>query len=148
MSAYNAVGLVVKSTVVVNGNGNSASIDTRVAMTLPAGTNLQAFRFVTTNAQSEVIYANSTNVGAPATYNVLGIILTSVNAESLVDIIDRGEVSNPGWNFTPGMPIFLGADGVPSETPDSIVYKLLGYAISATKIAINMQQGILLVANF
>lgn len=48
---------------------------------------------------------------------VIGMALTSVPANSEGSFLRRGQVYNPSWSWTLGLPIFLGVDGALTQTP-------------------------------
>ena len=56
-----------------------------------------------------------------------------------VEFVDRGLMSDPAWSWTPGLPIFVGAMGVPTQVPPSSgVTRRIAWAISATEINIDL----------
>lgn len=68
----------------------------------------------------------------------LGIIIASRSSQ--VDVRTFGDVDNPSWSWVEGLPIFAIADGVITQTPPTSGYIIpLGYAVSATRIRLNIE---------
>ena len=78
-------------------------------------------------------------------YNLaLGFTVTSVTAGNEVAIRTSGEL-NGFSNLTVGQPIFLGTNGLLTQTaPTTGVYQQLGIAKSETSILVQIQQSIFL----
>jgi hypothetical protein len=81
----------------------------------------------------------SANVAAHAT-SIAGLALTATSgAEQSLDILRYGEVADGGWSWTPGLPVFLGANGFLTQTPSAAwaFVLIVGVAISATRICVD-----------
>lgn len=69
---------------------------------------------------------------------LLGITLTAASAGAPVNVQRSGVLDDSGWNWTPGR-IWLGIDGALTQTPPADGYDvLLGTAVSATRIILNI----------
>lgn len=69
---------------------------------------------------------------------LLGITLTAADADAPVNVQHSGPIDDSGWNWTPGR-IWLGIDGALTQTPPADGHDvLLGAAVSATRITLNI----------
>ena len=80
-----------------------------------AGESIQRFGLVYLTSVSNIVRkaSNVSSVSAP----VIGMALTTVPANNEGSFLRRGQVYNPSWNWTLGLPIFLGLDGNMTQTP-------------------------------
>lgn len=69
---------------------------------------------------------------------ILGITLTAADAGAPINVQRSGALDDGGWNWTPGR-VWLGADGALTQTPPADGFDvLLGAAVSATRITLNI----------
>lgn len=99
---------------------------------------------VALGADGLLIYADCTNpahLGA-----VLGVVANAYGAGDSAVVQTSFDISHAGWAFTPG-PIFAGAGGalVQALPPGALFAQVLGYALSATRIHIDVQPPIAIV---
>ncbi len=99
---------------------------------------------VALGADGLLIYADCTNpahLGA-----VLGVVANAYGAGDSAVVQTSFDISHAGWAFTPG-PVFAGAGGaiVQSLPPGAVFAQVLGYALSATRIHIDVQPPIAIV---
>lgn len=85
-----------------------------------------------------LIYADCTNpahLGA-----VLGVVANAYSAGDPAVVQTSFDLSHSGWAFTPG-PVFAGVGGAIVQTlpPGAVFAQVLGYALSATRIHIDVQ---------
>lgn len=85
-----------------------------------------------------LIYADCTNpahLGA-----VLGVVANAYGAGDPAVVQTSFDLFHAGWSFTPG-PVFAGAGGAIVQTlpPGAVFAQVLGYALSATRIHIDVQ---------
>ena len=85
-----------------------------------------------------LIYADCTNpahLGA-----VLGVVANAYSAGDSAVVQTSFDLHHAGWAFTPG-PVFAGAGGAIVQTlpPGAVFAQVLGYALSATRIHIDVQ---------
>lgn len=83
-----------------------------------AGVNLSGQRVVTTQSDGTVVYASNTDVSVAS--KPLWLTLNAALAGSAVTVLSSGELTEPGWAWTPGVPIFLGANGTLTQTPPTV----------------------------
>lgn len=93
---------------------------------------------VALGADGLLIYADCTNpshLGA-----VLGVVANAYGAGEPAVVQTSFDLSHAGWAFTPG-PVFAGAGGAIVQTlpPGAVFAQVLGYALSATRIHIDVQ---------
>lgn len=63
-----------------------------------------------------------------------GVTKTSVVLGSTVKVTQSGLMTDAGWTWTPNVPIFVGANGVLTQTAPALPIRRIGYAVSATQI--------------
>lgn len=93
---------------------------------------------VALGADGLLIYADCTDpshLGA-----VLGVVANAYGAGDPAVVQTSFDLSHAGWSFTPG-PVFAGAGGAIVQTlpPGAVFAQVLGYALSATRIHIDVQ---------
>lgn len=75
-------------------------------------------------------------------YLMLGLTLTSANGGDLINVQRSGSIDDASWSWTPG-PVWLGATGALTQNPPADGFDvLIGAAVSATRITLNLQQPI------
>jgi len=91
-----------------------------------------------------LIYADCTNLAHLGA--VLGVVANAYSAGDSAVVQTSFDLSHSGWAFTPG-PVFAGAGGaiVQSLPPGAVFAQVLGYALSATRIHIDVQPPIAIV---
>lgn len=82
----------------------------------------------------------------PAHQIVSGITLQAAIAGDPVEVVSQGLVEHLGWTFTAGQSVFLGSAGALTQTlpGDAVFAKVLGVAITPTRIAVDFQPAIFL----
>lgn len=69
---------------------------------------------------------------------LLGITLSAAEVGTPINVQRSGPIDDSGWNWTPGR-VWLGAAGALTQTPPADGYDvLLGTAVSATRIILNL----------
>lgn len=62
-----------------------------------------------------------------------------------INVQFSGEMSEPGWTWTANQPVFVGANGVPTQTPPATGFQaVIGVATSVTAMAIQIKSPIVL----
>lgn len=73
---------------------------------------------------------------------ILGVTLTAADKDELLNVQRSGAIDESSWSWTPG-PIWLGASGgLTQDPPVSGFDMLVGAAVSATRIILNLQEPI------
>ena len=102
----------------------------------PAGVILGGNRAVTLNSSGQFVYPDTTS---PNSF-VVGITTASSVVGALATVQIAGTQQEPSWNWTPGLPVFVGLLGVLTQVPPTTGQVLaVGYATSSTKIHIDKQ---------
>lgn len=110
-------------------------------LTYVAGVVLGGHRAVLVDVSGSAIYADK---DTPSHYaSVIGITTASAGIGASVPIQTFGELTEGSWTWTAKLPIYLGANGTLTQTPPSTGFQLmLGFAISTTKIFIDIKEAI------
>lgn len=105
-----------------------------------ANANLAAFRIVRSVNATRVDYVDNTNA-AHAT-SVLGFTVAAATLNQQVLVQNSRELTNPAWTWTPDRPIWIGANGLGTQSvivsPARFVQRV-AFAITATKIFIEIE---------
>jgi hypothetical protein len=133
---------VEESTVVevapqgIPGRDGSALVNRTAAIVLGG------HRAVVLDNSELAIYADS-SITSHAN-KVLGLTTGAASSGAIAAIATYGEFTEPSWSWTPGAPIFLGTNGLITQTaPTSGFLLILGFAIATTKIFIDIKQPII-----
>lgn len=71
--------------------------------------------------------------------NILGMTINATGIGETAQVQTYGPITEPGWNWTPGEPLFLTTNGqMTHDTPVSGVQIQLGFAESATTVFIDI----------
>ena len=79
----------------------------------------------------------------PANYQFLGVAIQAAQAGTDVLAVNMGSVVEPGWSWTPFLPVYAGPAGSLTQAiPDSGILHQIGFATSATSIFVQPQNPI------
>ncbi len=109
-----------------------------------AATPIGGDRFVFLDAAGAPQYADART---PAhAHSVVGMTLGAADAGQPVSIIRSGEVQEPAWAWEAGAPVFLGANGVPTQAPlpDAAFCLVVGFATAPTRLFVSINPPIVL----
>lgn len=107
------------------------------SLMLPAGEAINATIPVVTDTLGRAIKASNLN---PAHIGrVFGMTTSAALVGEAVNIVPIGMLENLTWTFSEG-PIFLGDGQLTQTAPTSGFLQIIGTALSATKISVNIQQ--------
>lgn len=120
----------------------------QVTLTGTAGEILSGHRVVTRDAADGIVYASNDDsafLSAPL-WLTTGAAL--VGAE--VTVLVLGTFEEPTWSWTPGGPLYLGANGQLTQTPPTaaggaVFLAQVGVATSATTVFIDRQPSFVLI---
>lgn len=122
----------VRSVVEVNPSTTLATVDATVPVS--SITPLSALRCVTGDGR----YCDPDDI---TTVGLAGITLT---AGTTVNARFAGRMIDAGWTWTPGLPIYCGANGVLTQTPPATGWlRRVAEAVSPTEIIVSIHQPIL-----
>ena len=110
---------------------------------LVASQNISGHTAVALDAVGGAIPADASTAQHSA---VLGIATGAALAGGDVTILSHGAFEHLGWTFTPGLPVFLGLAGALTQTvpPTALFSKVLGMAVTPTRISVDFQPAIFL----
>jgi hypothetical protein len=108
---------------------------------LEAGAPVTAYKVVTTDPLGFGIHASS---GIAAHVDqVIGVALQSAAPGAFFEVAESGLVTNPGWSWSPGQPLFIGLDGAIGTAPVGNFTLQIGYAKTDQTIYVRVGRGIL-----
>ena len=100
-------------------------------------------RFVVTNGDGTVSYAS--NLNDSQINKVFGITLNAANDGENVNVLTFGLTEFNGWSWNTALPIFLGDNGLPTQTVPSSGFSLIvGFAETPTNIFVDLREPIYL----
>ena len=77
--------------------------------------------------------------------SILGIARTSADAGVTFSVQNTGYMVEAGWGWTPGSPIFAGAEGLLTQTPPAGEFlAIVAMALSATELTVSLNTPIYL----
>jgi hypothetical protein len=94
--------------------GDGSSLPAGVVLRVPAAADLSGHR-VLIYSNGSVGYAD--NLTASHAYLVIGISQSAAMSGAPVDIYNRAIVTESGWSWTAGQPVFCGANGLLTQVP-------------------------------
>ena len=104
-----------------------------------ASTAISGHRVVTLTASGQAAY--SSNLIAGDAFKVLGVTLGAASLGSIVQVKPFGTISEPSWNWVVDQPVYLGVDGVLTQTMPTAPSKfivVIGVASSTTSLFVNV----------
>ncbi len=111
-------------------------------LTVLSATALGGHRLVTLDGASAAIYADA---GTPShSGNVLGL---TIGAGETATILHRGEIAEPSWHWILGQPVFLGQNGLLTQSPPqapSLFSLIVAFPVTATTLFISLREPIFL----
>lgn len=118
-----------------------------VIIVAPSSINLSGHRAVVLNNLGEALYAdNNTAVHA----NKFAGITQGASVQGASATLQQfGEITEPTWSWTPDQPVYLGSNGLLTQTPPVAATAkfslIIGVAQTATKIFVNPMPPIFIV---
>jgi hypothetical protein len=111
-------------------------------LTLTAAADLSGHRMVVATAAG-ALYADP---GTPAHADMLvGLTTGAALTGTPADILAAGELTEPSWSWTPGLPLYVVAGGLLSHTPPASGWvQMVAQALSSTRILLGIRQSIFL----
>lgn len=155
----NVVSVQPHNTVIVSGSAGPQGPQGLIGLTGPqgvpgavgstnyssivAGVVLSSHRVVMVNSQGKLIPASS--LSELDAYKIIGITTQSGVADAEIIVQHSGILEEPGWFWDTSLDIFLGVDGMLTQTPPTVGFScIIGNVLSPTKIFINVQPPIIL----
>lgn len=108
-----------------------------------AGAAISGHKAFVLNEFGKVVAADPSN---PLHQYVIGITIAAAENNAQIQYVTGDLLEHSGWAFTVGSPVFLGTAGELTQTiPVTAVFtKVIGIALTATKISIEFQPAIFL----
>ena len=83
-----------------------------------------------------IAYASNANLSHAG--KVIGISVNAATTGQLVDIHESGEITDSSWTWTIDQPVYLGTNGLMTQTPpatgSALFLQVLGFAVLTTKV--------------
>jgi hypothetical protein len=98
-------------------------------------------RAVILNADDQVDYADNTVLSHRDV--LFGLTTGAAAAGDLATIQTTGELTEPSWNWTPQQPIFLGVNGLLTQTAPSspaLFRRIVAFAVDATRVVLDFRE--------
>ena len=104
---------------------------------------LGGHRVVRATTTGKVGYVDPSD--AAQAHTALGLTTGAVADGALASVQFAGPITEPSWAWTPNLPIFVGAAGIPTQSPPSSgFHATVGVAVSATSMVIQLKSPIVL----
>ncbi len=125
------------------GAGGSASFPNKFTLTMVAGEDITQHTVVRSSTVSGQVLVADSSDNSICKY-VMGIAATGSVSASPIDIISSGIHTDSAWSWLPG-PIYFDSSGALTQTPPVTGFVLMvGKAISATEINVDVETPIIL----
>lgn len=103
---------------------------------LIAAVALSGHRTIAINADGQGIYADSSSASV---YSAIGISVGAASGGAEITVRQSGALDWPAGGLTPGVPLFLGADGYISHTPPATGYvRQIAVALDTNRIHVGL----------
>lgn len=109
------------------------------ALSVTAGQDIGGHRLVLLNAQGDAIYADARQLSHAEV--VVGLTVFAAVQGQSIDIVRAGIVEEPSWSWVADQPVYLGLDGVPTQTlpPGALFGLVVGFPITPTKLFMSIK---------
>ena len=135
--------VVIESAGIIPGPRGADGLPGGSTLSYPAGEILSGHRMVVLE-NGELFYADRT-VEVHAT-KVLGMTVGATMTGGIAEVQTGGEIVEPSWSWILDVPVWLGIDGLMTQTPPTSGFSLIiGFPISSTKLLIRISEPIFLV---
>lgn len=90
-------------------------------------------------------YQYASNSDASSINRVVGITLNAGAAGDLISINTQGDLEDPSFSLTPGLPVYVGLNGAmtqvyPDFTSGAAFVQILGFALTPTKLYVRIRE--------
>ena len=116
------------------------------AMVFTATTAIGGHRVLALNAANEVIYASNDTLGTA--HKIIGMSLNAAAPGGAINVARGSEVIEPSWNWTTTLPVYLGTNGLLTQTPPvspATFSLIVGFPTSATGLFLSVREPITIV---
>jgi hypothetical protein len=113
------------------------------SLSFVAGEALGGHRVVKLNPDGFAYHASADTPGDLAV--VVGVTLGACSLGATADVIRSGEIIEPSWTWVPGLPIFLGLNGVLTQTlpPGAVFSLVVGVALTPVHAVFSPREPVL-----
>ena len=112
-----------------------------VTFTLIAGEDLGGHRIVVVNDSGQAIYADPSNTDHA--FRLAGMTTGAVSSAGAATIQGAGEIIEPSWSWTPGIPVFLGPNGTLTQTaPTTGLSIIVAIVLASNKLRLDLYPAI------
>jgi hypothetical protein len=111
----------------------------------PASGAVSGHRVVKLMGDGSVGYADAAEIGDASI--VVGITLNAAASGADVQVREHGLITEAGWSWTPGLPVWLGSNGHLTQTPPAApaVFSLaIGSAVASDAVFVRIEPVVLL----
>lgn len=117
-----------------------------IGIELVADIPLGGHRLIATDGNDGVRYADCTQT--EDAHALIGMTLTAVIAGDTVSVQRYGVIEESSWNWTPGLPVYLGHAGVPTQTlpGDAVFAQVVGFPTTPTRLFLAPREPVFLVS--
>lgn len=136
--------VVTSASLLERGPAGPPGQDAGSGFTKTASVALSGHRVVRPVSAAEVAYCDALTLGHAS--SALGITTGAALAGDPVTVIAGGELAEPSWSWTPGLPIFCGPNGTLTQTasPAWAWSRVVAFASSPTSIVVALEAAIVL----
>lgn len=116
------------------------------AINFTADSTIGGHRVIVLNANEAPEYADNSN--SSHIHKVMGVTLNAGNAGDTISIVRSGEVVEPTWNWTLNSPVFLGTNGLLTQTPPqspAVFSQIVGFPKTPTTLFVHLREPLLLI---
>lgn len=113
------------------------------ALSYPAGEAIGGHRMVALNDSQQAMYADNTNL--LHANKVLGMTTGAAAMGDMVSILTSGEMVEPSWAWALNKPIYIGSNGLLTQTPPVTGFsQIVGFPIAANKVFVSLREPLIL----
>lgn len=102
-------------------------------------------RVLTMTPAGELAYASNDDLTAAG--RIVGVSLNAASPGGDVSVQRGGEVSEPSWNLDTDLPVYLGVNGLLTQTPPespAVFSLIVGFPMTPTKLFVSIREPIYL----
>lgn len=111
--------------------------------TYTASEEIGGHRIVSVNASGEIELTDLSD--AASVQAAVGMTTGAVAQGATATVRTAGYLTESSWTWTPGLAVYAGASGVPTQTPPSGHQLIIGVAKSATRVLLRLEKPIFTV---
>ena len=140
-------GVIIGETLTIDEFGvlDTLPIPTESLIVKPAGAAIGGHRLVYIGSDGKAHYASNTI--SEDLHRTIGITLNAAELDASLSIQYQGEITESSWAWTMYQPIYMGADGLLTQTPPSspaLFQRIVGFPTSTTSMFVEFRDPIVL----